>query len=101
MSEDARVFPKEEMCGLASQLRRASASVGANIAGGCGPRSDAEMKRFIQIARGSADEVEYHRLLARDLDLGIADERKIGSESFGNPAHASLAGPGAEGHRCS
>ena len=60
-------FPKEEMYGLTSQLRRATASIGANIAEGCGRRTDGEMCRFLQIARGSATEVEYHFLLARDL----------------------------------
>jgi four helix bundle protein len=74
--QKTRAFPKEEMYGLTSQLRRASASVGANIVEGCGRRSDAEMRRFVQIARGSADEVEYHLLLARDLNLLTADEHK-------------------------
>jgi four helix bundle protein len=69
-------FPKEEMYGLTSQLRRASASVGANIAEGCGRRSDAEMRRFVQIARGSANEVEYHLLLAKDLEFLTAAEHK-------------------------
>jgi len=64
-----RVFPKEEMYGLTSQLRSAAASIGANIAEGCGRRSDGEMKRFLQIARGSASELEYHFLLAGDLQL--------------------------------
>jgi four helix bundle protein len=62
-------FPRGEMYGLTSQLRRAAASIGANIAEGCGRRSDGEMCRFLQIARGSASEVEYHVLLARDLHL--------------------------------
>ena len=62
-------FPKEEIYGLTSQIRRAAASIGANIAEGCGRRSDPEMKRFVQIARGSASELEYHLLLARDLQL--------------------------------
>jgi four helix bundle protein len=74
--QKTRTFPKEEMYGLTSQLRRASASVGANIAEGCGRRSDAEMKRFVQIARGSANEVEYHLLLAKDLNFLTAAEHR-------------------------
>ncbi len=67
-------FPKEEMYGLTSQLRRAAASIGANIAEGCGRRSDGEMCRSLQISRGSASEVEYHFLLARDLHfLAVKD----------------------------
>ncbi|MGH9543699.1 MAG: four helix bundle protein [Terriglobales bacterium] len=69
-------FPREEMYGLTSQLRRATSSVGANIAEGCGRRSDPEMRRFLQIARGSANEVEYHLLLARDLHFLSPDDFK-------------------------
>ena len=67
-------FPKEELYGLTSQMRRSAASVGANIAEGCGRRSDGEMKRFLQIARGSANELEYHLLLAKDLQLLQGDD---------------------------
>ena len=50
-----------------SQIRRSSASIGANIAEGCGKRGNAEFQRYLQIASGSASELEYHLLLSRDL----------------------------------
>jgi four helix bundle protein len=62
-----RTFPQEELYGLTSQLRRSAASVPANISEGCGRDGDAELRRFLQIAMGSASETEYHLLLARDL----------------------------------
>ncbi len=62
-------FPKDELYGLTSQLRRSASSVPANIAEGCGRDGDAELARFLQIAMGSASELEYHMLLARDLKL--------------------------------
>jgi four helix bundle protein len=64
-----RAFPKDEFYDLTSQIHRPAASVGANIAEGCGGRSASQMKRFIKIARGSANELEYHLLLARDLQF--------------------------------
>jgi four helix bundle protein len=61
-------FPREEIYGLTSQMRRASASIGMNIAEGCCRKGSAEMGRFLQIAMGSAGELEYQLLLAHDLD---------------------------------
>jgi four helix bundle protein len=60
-------FPREELFGLTSQIRRCCASIGANIAEGCGKRGNAEFQRFLQIASGSASELDYHLLLAHDL----------------------------------
>jgi four helix bundle protein len=62
-------FPKEERFGLTSQITRSSASIGANLAEGCGRRSDGEMGRFVHIAMGSGAELSYHLRLARDLEL--------------------------------
>src|SRR6267142_6130058 len=62
-------FPREERFGLTSQMRRSSASIAANLAEGCGRRSDGEMARYVQIAMGSGSELSYHLLLARDLGL--------------------------------
>jgi four helix bundle protein len=62
-------LPTEERYGLTSQVLRASVSIPANIAEGCGRGSDAELAHFLQIAMGSASELEYHLLLTRDLNL--------------------------------
>jgi four helix bundle protein len=62
-------FPREELYGLTSQLRRACASIPANIAEGFGRGGNVELARFLQIGMGSAYEVEYHALLAKDLGL--------------------------------
>jgi len=60
-------FPRREQFGLTSQLRRACVSIPANIAEGCGRRSQRDFGRFLQVSIGSANELEYHLLLARDL----------------------------------
>ncbi len=64
-----REFPSSELYGLTSQMRRASASIGANISEGCCRDTSADFARFLQMAMGSASEVENHVLLARDLKL--------------------------------
>ena len=64
-----RFFPKDEQYGLSSQLRRAAASIPANIAEGCGRASARDLVRFTAIAAGSASELQYHLLLAHELDL--------------------------------
>jgi len=60
-------FPDDERFGLINQLRRASVSIPSNIAEGCGRDSDAELRRFVLIAMGSANEVEYQVFLAYEL----------------------------------
>ncbi|MGA8811056.1 MAG: four helix bundle protein [Candidatus Sulfotelmatobacter sp.] len=66
-------FPREELYGLTSQMRRCSASMGANIAEGCGKQGNNELQCFLYIASGSASELDYHLLLARDLSY-LPDE---------------------------
>ncbi|HXY03870.1 MAG TPA: four helix bundle protein [Terriglobales bacterium] len=60
-------FPREELFGLTSQMRRCGVSIGANIAEGAGKRGNAEFQRYLNIAAGSASELDYHLLLAHDL----------------------------------
>ena len=70
-------FPKHELYGLTSQIRRCSASMGANIAEGCGKRSNNEFQRYLQIASGSASELDYHLLLSRDLGFLLDAEYQV------------------------
>jgi four helix bundle protein len=60
-------FPRSEMFGLTSQIRRAAGSIGANLAEGCGRWGEAELARYVQIAMGSASELQNHLRLAKDL----------------------------------
>ena len=74
-------FPREELFGLSSQLRRAAVSVPANIAEGFGKRGVADKLRFYNIAQGSLNECTYYLILARDLgyaDTGaLLDQRNV------------------------
>ena len=61
------LFPKQEIYGVTSQIRRAAVSIPTNIAEGCGKDTDPELKRFLLIAMGSSSELEYLLLLVHDL----------------------------------
>ncbi len=67
-------LPYEEKYGLSSQIKRAASSIPANIAEGCGRKTNAELERFLYIASGSASELDCHLMLAKDLQM-IAAER--------------------------
>lgn len=60
-------FPKEELYGLTSQMRRSASSVPSNIAEGCGRSTQLQLAHFLNIASGSSSELEYQILLAKDL----------------------------------
>lgn len=60
-------FPADEKFGITNEMRRASSSIPANIAEGCGRESDTEFRRFLMISQGSASELAYFTILAKDL----------------------------------
>lgn len=62
-----KLFPKEELFGLTSQIRRSFASIGYNISEGSGRNSDKEFANFVNIALGSSNEAENQLILAKDL----------------------------------
>src|SRR5208283_1110902 len=74
-------FPREEVYGITSQMRRCSTSVAANLAEGCRRTGDGDFHRFVNIAAGSAVELEYFLLLASDLDfIPVEAYRKLREE---------------------
>lgn len=60
-------YPKEELYGLTSQMRRSASSIPSNIAEGCGRNSQRQLAHFLNIAFGSASELEYQIILSKDL----------------------------------
>jgi four helix bundle protein len=74
-------FPKEEMFGLISQMRRSSSSIPTNIAEGCGRNSNPDFKRFLTMATGSSSELEYQLILSKDLKyLSESDFKELSNE---------------------
>jgi len=73
-----KTFPKEEIFGLTSQIRRSFASIGYNISEGSGRNSDKEFANFINIALGSSNEAENQLILAKDLEyINVSDYRDL------------------------
>lgn len=76
-------FPKEEIFGLTSQIRRAVSSIPTNIAEGCGRRTNAELASFLNIASGSASEVEYEILLAKEIGYIALEQYDAWTQEIG------------------
>ena len=80
-------LPRHELFGLTAQMRRAAVSIAANIAEGRGRQGEREFARFITIALGSANELEYLLLLANDLGYLRAPELSADLTSIGRRLH--------------
>ena len=77
----SKSFPRDEIYGLTSQMRRSAGSIGASIAEGSCRKGDCEFGRYLQMAMGSASELEYHLLLAHDLELlKLLDYQRLSGE---------------------
>ena len=70
-------FPKEEIYGIISQLRRAAVSIPSNIAEGAARKTDKEFARFLYIARASAAEIETQLLISENLGYIKASENQL------------------------
>ena len=91
-------FPREEIYGLAAQIRRAAVSIPSNIAEGSGRSGISEYRHFLSIARGSNFEIQTQLEIARTLNMGnqkLLDEALILSEEIGKMLFAMLTKLGA------
>ena len=86
-----RKFPKSEIYGLVSQMRRAAVSVPSNIVEGCARESQAEYLRFLEIAFGSLRELDYQYGLAKRLGY-IKESEPLNFETKMNDAQKVLGG---------
>jgi len=91
-------FPREERYGLASQMRRASVSIAANIAEGFGRWSPRDQARFYEISKGSTEELRHYLILSRDLkfladDLALDDQVDAICAMLHRLRQATLSGP--------
>lgn len=75
-------FPKHELYGLTSQLRRAAVSIPANFAEGFGKATKPDKLRFYSISQGSLEECRYYLILARDLGYGETSDLKYNLEEI-------------------
>ena len=71
--EVTREFPRDELYGLTSQIRRAATSIPANIAEGHGRDSTGQFVQFLRIAQGSVKELETHLIVAQRVNLMVAE----------------------------
>ena len=83
-------FPKREIFGLTSQLRRAAVSIPANIAEGFKKRGALDKVRFYNIAQGSLEECRYYFILIRDLDYGDTEDLLRQSDSVARLLNAYI-----------
>ncbi|MBU1208423.1 MAG: four helix bundle protein [Proteobacteria bacterium] len=84
-------FPKSELFGLVSQMRRASASIATNLMEGSHRLNRAEYRQFVGIAKGSVGELKYHFLLARDLEY-LSEKEYLAMRSEADEISRMLSG---------
>ena len=84
-------FPKAELFGLCSQMRRAAVSVPANIAEGFKRQSRPDKARVMNIAEGSLEELKYYFILANDLGYAETSAERAAADEIGKMLHAYIA----------